>query len=308
MADLAALLRRLRPARRRAPLVLADGASTRALAAIVAILTFLAALAAGAAELVSSASAAWTASISREATIQLRPLAGRDVDGDLARAEAIARAHPGVVAAQALSRGEAEELLEPWLGRGLDLSALPVPRLVALTLAPGGAARLPALRARLAAEIPGASVDDHGAWLGRLSGLARSAVGMAAALVGLVLGAAGLAVAFATRGAMAGSREAVEVLHLVGADERFVARTVALGFLRLGLGAGAAGAAAAALAFPLAGRLLAPLAAPGSESLSGSLAIGWRGHAVVGLIALAVGAIAGGVSAVTVRRLLRGRF
>lgn len=295
------LLRRPRPA----PIVLADDAATRSLAAVIAILVFLAALAAGAADLVASASSGWNVSLAREATIQLRPLPGRDVEADLARAERIARDHPGIAAAHALTREDAEALLEPWLGRGLDLSALPVPRLVALTLAEGGAGSLPGLRTRLSAEIPGASVDDHGAWLVRLSALADAAVAGAAAVVALVLAAAGLAVAFATRGVLAASRDAIEVLGLVGATDGYVARLFAVRSARLGLAAGAAGALAAALVVPLAGRLLAPLVAPGSEGLAAGLAAGLRGYALVAILPVAVGLIAGAVSALSARRVLR---
>ena len=78
--------------RRNAPLVPLDTASGRALVAVIAILTFLAALCAGAAELVSASSAQWRSSVAREATVQVRPRQGRDIEADVARAAAIARA------------------------------------------------------------------------------------------------------------------------------------------------------------------------------------------------------------------------
>ena len=146
----------------RAALVLTDPAATRSLLGIIAILTFLAGLAAAGAELVAASSREWRASIAREATIQLRPQPGRDIEADLARTASIARTASGIADAKVLSKPEAEALLEPWLGRGLDLSSLPIPRLVVLRLADAQTADLRALAARVGAEIPGASVDDHG--------------------------------------------------------------------------------------------------------------------------------------------------
>ena len=77
-------------------LVPLSSAAGRALVAVIAIMTFLAALTAGAAQLVASASSGWRAQISREATIQVRPAAGRALDAEVEAAAAAARATPGV--------------------------------------------------------------------------------------------------------------------------------------------------------------------------------------------------------------------
>ena len=102
---------------------------------MIAILTFLAALCAGAAEIVASSANQWQGSVAQEVTIQVRPSVGRDIDADVARAESLAKATPGIASTRIFSKSEAERLLEPWLGSGLDLSDLPVPRLVTLKLA-----------------------------------------------------------------------------------------------------------------------------------------------------------------------------
>ena len=78
----------------------------------------------------------------------------------------------------------------------------------------------------------------------------------AVAIVILVLVATGLAVAFATRGAMAGNREVVDVLHFVGADDDFIAREFQRRFFRLGLKGGLAGGGLALLLITLCGFLL----------------------------------------------------
>lgn len=295
--------------RRNAPLVPGDPTGGRALAAVIAILTFLAALCAGGAELVAASSAQWRSGVSREVTIQVRPNPQRDVEADVARAAALARATPGVERAEPFSKAESERLLEPWLGTGLNFADLPVPRLIVIRLAGGERPDFTELRRTLREQVPGATLDDHALWLARLSAMARTVVGAGLVLVALVLVAAGLAVTFATRGAMAGNHGVIEVLHFVGAKDDFIAREFQRRFFKLGLKGAAVGAAAALAVMALFGALTrswrASPAGDQIEALFGTFAIGWRGYAVVVLIALAVALITAIVSRLTVRRFLR---
>ncbi|MCB8822951.1 cell division protein FtsX [Microvirga rosea] len=296
--------------RRNAPLVPVDSAGGQALAAVIAILTFLAALCAGGAELVASSSTQWRSDIAREVTIQIRPNPQRSIEDDVARAVALARQTPGVEETQAFSKAESERLLEPWLGTGLDFNDLPVPRLIVLKLQAEAKPDFTKLRQALRDQIPGASLDDHALWVSRLSTMANTIIGVGVILVALVLLAAGLAVTFATRGAMAGNREVVDVLHFVGASDDFIAREFQRRFFKLGLrgsmvGAGAALAMTVTLGFVTRSWRASP-AGDQLEALFGSFSIGWRGYAVVILIALAVALITGIVSRLTVRRFLNG--
>jgi cell division transport system permease protein len=296
--------------RRNAPLVPLDSAGGQALAAVIAILTFLAALCAGGAELVASSSTQWRSDIAREVTIQVRPNPQRSIEEDVSRAVALARQTPGVEETQAFSKQESERLLEPWLGTGLDFNDLPVPRLIVLKLQAEVKPDFTKLRQALRDQVPGASLDDHALWVSRLSTMANTIIGVGVILVTLVLLAAGLAVTFATRGAMAGNREVVDVLHFVGASDDFIAREFQRRFFRLGLRGSAAGAGAAlimtiALGFITRSWRASP-AGDQLEALFGSFSIGWRGYAVVVLIALAVALITGIVSRLTVRRFLNG--
>ncbi|MBE7201533.1 MAG: ABC transporter permease [Parafilimonas terrae] len=295
--------------RRNAPLVPTDTAAGRSLAAVIAILTFLAGLCAGAAEMVAANAAQWQGDVAQEVTIQIRPTPGRDVDADVAKAAGLARAEPGIAETRVFSKAEAERLLEPWLGSGLDLSDLPVPRLIALKLNRSSGADLKQLRARLLAALPGVvSLDDHALWLQRLSTAASAFVGIGIGLVILVLVATGLAVTFATRGAMASNREVVEVLHFVGADDDYIAKAFQRRFFGLGLRGGAIGAGLAILAFVIGG-LLARAARSGPagqevEALFGAFQIGLRGYASIVLIGVIASLVTGVVSRITVRRFL----
>lgn len=293
---------------RQAPLVPVDSLSARALVAVIAIMAFLAALCGAAAEMAASSATAWQDSVSREATIQVRPRPGRDLGADVAEAAALARSAPGIADARVVPEAEGARLLEPWLGSGLDLGDLPIPRLVAVRLAADVRPDLAALRRSLAERVPGATLDDHGLWLRRLSTMATTVVGIGVGLVLLVLAATGLAVAFATRGTMAGNREVVDVLHLVGARDGFIAREFGNRFFRLGLKGGAIGGGAALAAVGglhlLSASWRASAAGDQVEALFGAFEVSPRGFAAVAAVAVAVAAVAAVVSRWTVRRFL----
>jgi cell division transport system permease protein len=295
--------------RRDQPLVPVDSVAGRALMAVIAILTFLAALSAGAAVLAARASEQWRGAISNEMTIQVRPDSRRKIDEDVARAVMLASGLKEVESVRAVPKAESDKLLEPWLGAGLDLVELPVPRLIVLRLKAGTTPDLAGFGAELRREVPTATLDDHRLWVRRLSAMAGTIIASGFAIVLLVLTAAALAVAFATRGAMAGSRDSVEVLHFVGADDDFIAREFQSRFIRLGLRGGlfGGGAAIATIGFIgfLASRWSATPEAEQLQALFGAFEIGWTGYGAVVLVALIVAAIAGLVSRITVRRYLR---
>jgi cell division transport system permease protein len=295
--------------RRDQPLVPVDSVAGRALVVVIAILTFLAALSAGAALLAANASEQWRGAVANEMTIQVRPDPRRNIEQDVARAVELARAVPSVAEARAMPRAESDKLLEPWLGAGLDLIELPVPRLIVLRLTATVAKDLVAFGQTLRREVPSATLDDHRLWVRRLSTMANTIILAGVAIVLLVLVAAGLAVAFATRGAMAGSRDAVEVLHFVGATDDFIAREFQTRFVALGLRGGGAGGLAAIIAIALLGWLSSAWSATPEadqlQALFGAFEIGWSGYAVVVLVAAIVAAIAGLVSRMTVRHYLR---
>src|ERR1700678_2491711 len=165
-----------------APLIPRDSVAGRALVVVIAIMTFLACLTAGAALLVADASQAWRSDVLREATIQGKSRAGDDAESLVAKAVAIATKAPDVESVHALSQAESEKLLEPWLGTGLDLSQLPIPRLIAVQLRGQSAGDPPRVRSALASAVPQADLDDHRMWAARLGAMANAVVILAAAL------------------------------------------------------------------------------------------------------------------------------
>ena len=291
-----------------ASIVPSSSIAGRSLTAVVAIMTFLAALTTGAAMLVVSTANDWQADVGREVTVQVRPAAGRDIEADVSKAVAAARAAAGIADVRAYSKEESEKLVEPWLGAGLHLDDLPIPRLIVIKLAPGMTPNFAALRQALANQVPTASLDDHRGWMERMRTMAGTAVVCGLAVLGLVIAVTMLSVTFATRGAMATNRPIVEVLHYVGATDSFVASQFQHHFLLLGLKGGAIGGGAAIVLFGCAEAARAWLSGTPSgdeaAALFGSLSIGVKGYVAIVIQIVVMAVVTALVSRYTVNRTL----
>src|SRR5690242_8051443 len=290
------------------PLVPRNSISGRALVAVVAIMTFLASLTTGAVILVGNAAGEWQSDISREVTIQVAPAQGRDLDAAVEKAASVARGVPGIAEVRPYSKEESARLLEPWLGSGLSLKELPVPRLIVVKIAANSAPDLAQMRRVLADQVPGAMLDDHRGWIDRMRAMAGTAVAAGVCILILVFAATFLSVTFATRGAMATNKAVIEVLHFVGAKNGFIARNFQHHFLLLGLQGGAIGGGAAMALFALAGvtsRWFAGTAGGDQTSaLFGSFSVGLAGYIAVLAQVLLIAAVTALTSRHTVNRTL----
>ncbi|WP_439572456.1 cell division protein FtsX [Phreatobacter sp.] len=281
----------------------------RALAVIIAIMTFLGSLTVGGVELVRGAAEDWTASIVREATIQVRPIPGRDLAADVTLATEIAARFPGVADVSPYTAEETRRMLEPWLGTGLGAEDLPIPRLIVVKLADDRRTDMERFRRTLTEAVPSASLDDHRQWFDRLRAMARAVVIAGLVIVSLMVATTGLSVIFATRAAVATNRPVVEVLHFVGARDAFIAGEFQRHFLWLALKGSIAGALGALGAIHLAGLVAARWRATAGgdqiEALFGSFALTGSGYLWIAALAALVTAVAALTSRQTVMRTLR---
>lgn len=293
---------------RGASLVPPSSIAGRALAVIIAIMTFLGSLTVGSVDLVRTAAADWTSSIIREATIQVRPTAGRDLATDVSRATEIAVRFPGVADVSPYTAEETRRMLEPWLGAGLGAEDLPIPRLIVVKLADDRRTDMDAFRRALTAEVPTASLDDHRQWFDRLRAMARAVIVVGLVIVALMIAATGLSVIFATRAAVETNRPVVEVLHFVGARDAFIAGEFQRHFLWLALKGAAAGGVLALAAILVSGVIAARWRATAGgdqiEALFGSFALGATGYAGIAVLVVLVTTVAALTCRWTVMRTL----
>ena len=209
----------------------------------------------------------WAAELARSATLRI----SAPLDQRAAQTEAalnILRQTPGVASARAFSREEQAALLTPWFGADLQLDDLPVPQLIEVIEAePGYDAA--GLRLRLAAEVPGAVLDDHTRWRRPLVDAAHSLRRLGWAAILLIGGATGAMITLAANAALSANAQVIEVLRLVGALDRYIAQAFVRRFtLRTLIGA------FVGVAFGLAGVLLLPSASDEGGFLTG---LGFQG-------------------------------
>lgn len=219
----------------------AADATGLSLVLVIAAMCFLASLALGAALSVNRVTADWTRDLSGALTIEIKP-SPKMSPADQTRAILdLLHSTKGILSARVLTDADTTALLEPWLGKGNVTDDLPLPRLVDVRIDPASPPDFDSLTQNAADGVPGAVVDTHRQWQSQLMRAARSAEWLAYAVLAVVAATTIAIVTFATRAGLSANREVVEVLHLTGARDSFIAAEVQRHFLHLGLRGGVIG-------------------------------------------------------------------
>ena len=296
-----------------AAIVPAGSVTGRSLTLVISIMCFLACLTAGAVYMINKSADAWLKDMASEVTVQVEPRDGVDTEKVIKETLAFLTKEPGVTNVKALSLDESAALLEPWLGQADVLKSLPVPRLIALEIDRGSPPDLEGLRQKLGAQSPGVTLDDHRHWQQQIRTVTRS-FALGGLMILLLVAAATIAIIVsATRSSMASNRDIVEVLHFVGATDRFIAREFESHFLKLGIRAGLVGATAAGLVFlaaPLAVEFIGGQTVTAAElrQLVGSGTLEMTGYGLMGLVVVIIAALCMFTSRLGVFRILNSRM
>lgn len=279
--------------------------ASRFLPWLIALMVYLAALAVAVAVILGAAAQAWRNDLAGNMTVEIPPAlhapdAAKVTEERVTRSVEILLGLPGVRSAVAIAPEEGLRLLEPWLGAGDIAVDLPLPRLIDLQLDPGAENDAEAIRAALEGVAPGVRVDDHGRWIGRLLGLVRSIEAVALSVVALIAAAGILTVVFVTRTGLAVHHDVIEVLHLVGARDRYIAGQ----FQRHALNQAARGTLAGTL-LTLVTLLGLSQAGVGAElPFLPTMRLGFGGWAALAAVPVAAIAIAALTARLTVMRAL----
>jgi cell division transport system permease protein len=226
---------------------------------VIGVMAFLAALALGASLLAQRSAEGWQAGLAGRLTVQVLPPAtgptGEAFTQEVAAALEVLRHTGGIAYANPISEEDTLNLVAPWLGKDKLVAELPMPKLIDATIAPGSSVDLAALNTRLRAAAPDSVLDDHSRWIARLKSLANAVVWSAYGILLLIAVATAAAVSFATRAGLEAHHEIVELLHQMGAQSGFIARSFERHYFLSALGAAAVGAAFAGILFVMAGGL-----------------------------------------------------
>ena len=249
--------------RRSFDLPLDEDSSSRLLPWIIALMVYLAALALAVVMVVDAVVGGWDQGLSGTMTVQIMPDISTSEPAEkrwaknakaLDRTLALLRGTPGVISAESLSVEETFSLLAPWLGEGSQVDDLEIPRLVDVRVDPETGPDITTVKQRLMG-IPGVLVDDHGLWLESLVKLARSVEVIALAIVFCISLAAMATVVFTTRSGITVHHGTIEVLHLIGAQDVYIARQFQFHAMVQGLRGGVVGLVLAAVTLAILGAL-----------------------------------------------------
>jgi cell division transport system permease protein len=223
------------------PLLPISDAREAALFFVIGALCFLAALAALTTRGTYKAAAAWGAQIEGEITVVMR---GTERHAAESLADDVGKL-ASVLDARVLSREEITTLLEPSLGAGGVPAGLPLPLIMAVQADTAAGDPIEAIEVQMKrAGIEGDVAGNAGysATVGATLGTMRL---VALSIVALLSATAIAVIAFATHAALLARKDIVDVLHLSGAEDRFIAGLFESRFWNLALRAGAGGAIAA---------------------------------------------------------------
>ena len=228
---------------RKKELPLQDDSSNLFLQIMISIAVFLFGVTLAGVLSINSMLAAWNESILGSLTVQIMPI--NDVNQEQAAAETLAqqekavellKSKPEVEKVTPLNNAQLQKLIQPWLGDGVAVSDLPIPRLIDVKLKPGAEVDFLRWSEELAETAPQASLDNHKLWLNKLIKFADGLKVLALAVLTLVVLITSGAIFYCTQTSLGLHKYIIEILHLMGAKDTYVAqqyakRTAWLGFL-----------------------------------------------------------------------------
>jgi cell division transport system permease protein len=289
----------LMPDRRAQHVVPRKGFTARLTVFAAATMAFLAVFALALAFASGRMAERWGAELARTATVRISAPAEAQAQQTEAALAALAQT-PGIASARALSAEESLALLEPWLGSDLNIEDLPVPQLIEI-VEDGAGYDEDGLRLRLAAEAPGAVLDNHSSWRQPLVSAAWRLRAVALFAVVLITLAMTAVIILAANAALSANAQVIRVLRLVGARDAFIAGAFVRRFTLRALIGSAAGALAGGIAVALM---------PATESAGGFLTglrfqgWDWLLLIIVPLVAAAISYLATRAAALQVLRSL----
>ena len=141
-----------------------------------------------------------------------------------------------------------KRLLSPWLGNELDLSSLPVPQLLDIRLKEGTDFDFSRVAKDLSEVASYTSINSHQIWLNRLIKFASTIKMLALSVLLMVLTISAFSIFYATKTSLGIHRDIIEILHIMGAKDDYIAKQYARRSFFIGLLSGIIGVIFGALA------------------------------------------------------------
>lgn len=190
----------------------------------------------------------WEKDISGSITVQIIPVEGEDKHVDIEKTEEqknkvlqFMEQISGVESVHILDKQAIERLMIPWLGNKVDVTSLPIPQLLDVKLKTGAELNYDEITRGLRNISTNASIDNHRLWLNRLIKFANSLRALASSVLIMVIVICAFSIYYSARTSLNINLNSIEILHIVGAKDEYIAKQYAKSYAKIGFFAGIIG-------------------------------------------------------------------
>ena len=147
----------------------------------------------------------------------------------------------GVKRVRVLTSQDIEKLMTPWLGNKVNISALPIPVLLDVSLKDNADINYDEVTRGLRQITPNASIDNHRLWLNRLLKFASSLKNTALTVLFMVAVICAFSIYYSTKTSLSINLSSIEILHIIGATDDYIAKQYAANYAKIGFFSGIIG-------------------------------------------------------------------
>lgn len=210
---------------------------------------------------INSMAGNWEKDITGSITVQITPIEDDNKHIDTAKTQEqqnkvlqFMEKISGVKSVRILDEQTVQKLMAPWIGSKVDLSTLPIPQLLDVRLKPNAELNYDEITRGLKLLTANASIDNHRLWLNRLIKFATSLKTVALAILLMVVAICAFSIYYSARTSLNININSIEILHIVGAKDEYIAKQYAKKYAKIGFFAGIIGLMAAVPCIILVGK------------------------------------------------------
>ena len=246
----------------------------------------------------------WDGRLSGSLTVQVMPdLKAKNQAADMVSridgVRGIIAAAPGVGSYRVVSLEDTHDMLRPFLGDIRDFG-LTVPRLITVEISRTIPLDLPRLKKAISDYSPLTRVESFDELIGPFQAALASARLLLGIIVILILATVGVTIAYATKFGLLNNANVIEVMHMVGANDRFISGQFSNQMTKSAILGGSGGFVFAVIAV----FAIRYIAAGMDFGLGPRFGFGWIIYAYMAMIPIMAAVIAKVTALIVIRRTL----
>ncbi len=189
----------------------------------------------------------WNKNVSGSITVQIPVVNEKgearteNVASDIEQALTILRTSSGILGAKVVEEEQMRRLMTPWLGDKADLNALPLPKVIDVTVDANNPPNTEELKTDLAEAVPYAVLDTHRLWLDGLITMANGFMKLTVFILLLLIVTTAFTVTYSAKTSLSVHKKVIRLVHMMGANDWYIAWQYAARIFKLTLIGGIAG-------------------------------------------------------------------